>query len=93
MRAAGVDASSSYPGFYLLADDGSRDQYCIDLRRPDRGVLCTDIASFGWADAEPLGLSIEDFIHAIDEGTFNPYPSLRRGMRLVGPGHDGPPTT
>ena len=66
-------ARSAHPGFFLLGDDGSRDMFCVDLRNLDLGVLLTDIVSSGWRDAQPLDLSIESFIQAVDDGTFDPF--------------------
>ena len=56
------EALALHPGIFVLGGDGSRDLWCVDLRDPDSGVLLTDIASSGWDDAEPLGLSVEQFV-------------------------------
>ena len=64
------------PGIFFLGGDGSRDIWCTDLRKPEVGVLLTDIASSGWSDAEALGLTVPEFIADIDNGTFVPHPPL-----------------
>jgi hypothetical protein len=68
------EALDRHPRFYLLGGDGSRDMYCLDLRDHDPMVQLTDITSSGWEDAEPLHLSVAQFVAAIDEGSFRPYP-------------------
>jgi hypothetical protein len=68
------EALGLHPGFYLLGGDGSRDMYCLDLRDRDPMVQLTDIASSGWHDAEPIHLSVAQFVAAIDDGSFQPYP-------------------
>ena len=67
----GDEDGERFPGRYRLGTDGSRDIYSVDLRHPELGVLLTDIVSEGWNDAEPLGLSVEEFIGRIDDGTFS----------------------
>lgn len=62
-----------HPGFYRLGTDGSRSIYCIDLRDITLGVIETDITAGGWNDAESLGISIEEFVGQIDDGTFSPH--------------------
>lgn len=62
-----------HPGFYLLGTDGSRSIYCVDLRNISLGVMETDIAAGDWAEAERLGISVEEFVRHIDEGTFSPH--------------------
>ncbi|OIJ26227.1 hypothetical protein [Nocardioides luteus] len=67
-----ADALDRHPGFYWLGTDGSRLIFCVDLRDPDLGVMVTDIAAAGWDEADPLGLSVGEFVQRIDEGTFEP---------------------
>jgi len=74
LMTAWEEALELHPGFYPLGGDGSRDMYCLDLRDQDPMVQLTDIASSGWDDAEPLHLSVAQFVAAIDEGSFRPYP-------------------
>lgn len=61
-----------HPGLFVLGGDGSREMYCINLEDPCQEVVAVDLVSSGWNDAEPLSLSVEQFVASIDLGTFDP---------------------
>lgn len=69
------DSLAAHPGMFRLGSDGSRNIYCVDLRNPDGGVLVTDITASGWEDADRTGLSVEEFVQAVEDGSFDPYPA------------------
>lgn len=68
------EALDGHPGYYQLGTDGSRLLYCVDLRDIGLGVMITDIAAGGWDEADHPGISLEQFIARIDDGSFRPYP-------------------
>lgn len=72
---AWTPAWKRHPGFYLLGSDGSRDMYCVDLDDQQHCVRLTNIVSSGWHDAEELGLTVDQFICALDDGTFDGPPA------------------
>lgn len=72
MMEAWDESLDLHPGFYQLGTDGSRLIYCVDLRDPDAGVLVTDIVAEGWEDADRLGLTVEEFVGRLDDGTLEP---------------------
>lgn len=72
MMEAWSPAIDLHPGLFLLGGDGSREMYGVNLNRVGEGVLSVDLASSGWDDVEPLGMSVEQFIASIDDGTFDP---------------------
>lgn len=73
------EALEGHPGYYQLGTDGSRLLYCVDLRQIDLGVMITDIAAGDWDEADRTGLSLEQFIDRIDDGSFRPYPGPASG--------------
>lgn len=72
MMEAWRPAIDLHPGLFLLGGDGSREMYGVNLNLAGQGVLSVDLASSGWDDVEPLGMSLEQFIASIDDGTFDP---------------------
>lgn len=62
--------SETHPGIAWIGDDGSRERLAVDLRRADSPVFLVQITSPGWSDAIVQTDSVQEFVAAVEAGTF-----------------------
>ncbi len=58
-------------GMVIIGGDGAREMLVVDARRPDGAVASTEIASLGWPGAVVQRASIDAFVAAIEDDSFD----------------------
>ncbi|MFI7609342.1 SMI1/KNR4 family protein [Micromonospora sp. NPDC049366] len=64
------DGTGAHPGIAVIGDNGSREQFVLDLRDESAPVLLVDISSDGWDSAIRQADTVGEFIDRVDAGTF-----------------------
>ncbi|MFC3502803.1 SMI1/KNR4 family protein [Micromonospora krabiensis] len=64
------DATDAHPGIAVIGDNGSREQFVLDLRGDPAPVLLVDLSSDGWDGAIRQADTVGEFIDRVEAGTF-----------------------
>ena len=65
------EAAANRIGMIVIGGDGAGEMLTLDARAPISAVTLTPNVSIGWRDSVEQAPSIEMFVHAIEDGTFD----------------------